>query len=341
MIADLTVLQETFVPRGELFLHRHSELERLARSLKPVERGQAGETVVLYGPSGTGKTTTAKAAIEQLAAEVPAVTTAYIDTWQNTTRGSVLHSLVDDLLTAPDIHRTSTPQEEIYQRLRDLDRQAVVIMDEVDQLADEGILRDLYELPNVTPILIANRESDLFSGLEPRIRSRLSVGFRIRFGQYSDQEVFDIIQKRAEHGLRKGAVNRDQLRAIATAASGDARRAIVTLRLAARDAKENGLMEIDDTIVQDAIEHGTIAVRQKSISRLDRHQRILFEIIEQSGNIAPSTVYERYRERVRDELDEEPRAERTLRKYLKKMQHYNLIESSGASQNRRYSTVTA
>ncbi|MFB6185807.1 MAG: hypothetical protein ABEI86_02930, partial [Halobacteriaceae archaeon] len=60
---------------------------------------------------------------------------------------------------------------------------------------------------------------------------------------------------------------------------------------------------------------------------MDRHQRILYEVIDRSGPIAPSNVYHEYRQRVREELDEEPRAERTLRKYLKKMQHYHLIES--------------
>ncbi|MFB6133579.1 MAG: AAA family ATPase [Halanaeroarchaeum sp.] len=144
MIEDPTVLQETFVPRGELFLHRHRELERIARALQPIEHGRPGETVFLFGPSGTGKTTTAKAAVGQLEAEVPAVETSYIDTWQQTRRGSVLYSLVDDLMQAPDIHRQSTPQEEIYDRLREMDHQSVVVMDEVDHLAVESgsVLRE-------------------------------------------------------------------------------------------------------------------------------------------------------------------------------------------------------
>ena len=339
MIENITVLQESFVPRGELFLHRHRELERLASAFKPLESGRSGETVVLYGPPGTGKTTTAKAAVEQLSEAVPEVATAYIDTWQNSQRGSVLHSLVDDLLRAPDIQRRSTPQEEIYERLREFDRQSVLVMDEVDQLANEGILRDVYELPNLTPVLVANRESDLYSGLEPRIRSRLSVGVKIKFERYSDTEVFDILQKRAEHGLRPGSISRDQLQRIATSANGDARRAIVTLRVAARDSAEEDSSSIAEEIVSGAIEHETVTVRQKSISRLDRHQRVLYEVIKQSGRIAPSKVTEKYRERVQQEIDEEPRAERTIRKYLNEMQEYNLIQSSGASHNRRYSAV--
>ena len=210
-------------------------------------------------------------------------------------------------------------------------------MDKVDQLADEAVLRDLYELSNVTPILIANRETDLYGGLEPRIRSRLSVGIRVRFKTYSDQEVFDIIQKRAEHGLSPEACSREHLNRIASASSGDARQAIVTLRVAARMAEGRGLASITDDVVEEAVEQGPVAVRQKSLSRLDRHQRILDEVIEGSGPIGPSKVYHKYRERVRKEIDQEPRAERTLRKYLKKMQHHNLVESSGASQNRAYS----
>ncbi len=71
--------------------------------------------------------------------------------------------------------------------------------------------------------------------------------------------------------------------------------------------------------------------KSKSIDKLNAHQKVLYDIIASEGEIAPGELYEKYREEV-----DEPKVDRTLRKYLKKMDHYRLIESKGEGRWRKY-----
>ncbi|MDQ2049041.1 AAA family ATPase [Natronolimnohabitans sp. A-GB9] len=41
-------------------LHRHDELQSLSRLLAPTEHGQRAEDILIYGPSGVGKTASAR-----------------------------------------------------------------------------------------------------------------------------------------------------------------------------------------------------------------------------------------------------------------------------------------
>jgi Cdc6-like AAA superfamily ATPase len=58
MIADARPLQPEFVP-GDV-RHRDGEIDALTSGLQPIAAGRKTEPVLLYGPSGTGKTCIAR-----------------------------------------------------------------------------------------------------------------------------------------------------------------------------------------------------------------------------------------------------------------------------------------
>ena len=64
MIRDAQVLQPEFVP-GDI-VHRTSEVNGLSAALDPVTRGKQGETTLLHGPSGVGKTCIARYMTDKL-----------------------------------------------------------------------------------------------------------------------------------------------------------------------------------------------------------------------------------------------------------------------------------
>ncbi|TYL35812.1 AAA family ATPase, partial [Natronococcus pandeyae] len=128
-------------------------------------------------------------------------------------------------------------------------------------------------------------------------------------------------------GLVENAIRDVQLRRIADAAAGDARIGLSILR----SADQAGDEQITDEQIDTAIPAGREEVRQKSIETLIHHQRVLYRIIEDHGEIEPSKLYDAYRERV-----EEPKSDRTVRNYLTKMVHYNLIIADGTSRDRIY-----
>ena len=330
MIRDARVLRSQFVPTD--VVHRDAELNHLASVLNPITHGELADPALLTGPSGAGKTCLARFVTDQLQQETLDVTIQYVNCWQAYSPFRTIYHILDGLGKTLNIHRQSTPKDELVARLREYDgAPCVVILDEVDQLEDRSILYDLYELPQFSTMLITNREEDLFADLDERIVSRYRGCERVPFERYRLDELVAIMQARANRGLTEGAVNDDVLARIANAAAGDARLAISILRGAARTAQDEQLTRISPEIVEDAIPQAHSEIKRKNLETLTPHQQTLYEIIKGGEEVAPSGLYNAYRERV-----ENPKSDRTVRSYLTKMDRYGVIEAEGTSRDRIY-----
>lgn len=331
MIRDARVLQDDFLPKE--VVHRHAQMNRIAAALEPVVEGDKPQDAFLTGPSGSGKTCIARFSLDRLQEQLLEVDTHYVDCWQHSNRFRVLYKVLEGVGTTYDIHR-STPHDEMLQRLESLTEPYVVILDEVDQLEDADVLRELYGVPQITTVLVANRAEDVHRTLDERLQSRLRGCERVRFDAYGDDELVSILADRVEWGLEPGSVTDDQLETIAAAAAGNARDAISVLRSAARHAERANADAITDEFVEQAIPEARAAVRQKNVERLNAHQRVLYSLVCDAGELSPGTLYSRYRTAVDD-----PRTERTCRNYLAKLQRYNLLTASGDGRNRVYRPV--
>ncbi|MFC6716784.1 Cdc6/Cdc18 family protein [Natrialbaceae archaeon GCM10025810] len=332
MIVDGRVLREDFVPSE--VVHRHDEVNRLSGGLEPLLSGEHPETAFLFGPTGVGKTCIARYTVERLQEQLPDVRVAYVNCWQEYTRFRVLYRVLEAVGRTIDVHR-STPKDELFQRLsRTDDRPVVAILDEVDQLEETAALYDLHRLPHVSLVLIANREEELFASFDDRVRSRLRAGVRVQFDRYGTDELTAILDERAAQGLEPGVVTESQLRRIADAAAGDARVGIGILRSAALTADRRGLEAITDEVLVEAIPDARSAIRRKTLEGLIEHQRVLYDVVAEAGEIEPGDLYEEYERRVDD-----PKTHRTLRNYLTKMVHYDLIEAVGERRGRTYRVI--
>lgn len=334
MIRDARVLNTKVVPRD--IVHRTHEVNALSSALEPFTDGELGENTFLYGPSGSGKTCIAQYVVEQLRENVLDLNHQYVNCWEDYSRFKTLYRVLEGIDRTLDIHRQSTPKDELLQRLREYDGAPyIVILDEVDQLEDKSVLYELYRTPGLSLVLIANEEASLFDPLEERLTSRLRTIARISFDRYTVDELVSILDDRVRWGLRKDAVTTDQLETIANAAAGDARVGIETLRVAARRADQQGLETISDTVIDDSVSEAKAEIRQRNVEMLTDHQQVLYEIITERGEVAPSDLYEAYRTRVDD-----PKSDRMVRNYLRKLERYNLIKATGQNRGRTYCSVS-
>ncbi|TYL40157.1 AAA family ATPase [Natronococcus pandeyae] len=332
MIVDGRILREDFVPSE--VVHRHDEVNLLSETLEPLVSGGRPEPSFLFGPTGVGKTCIARYTLGQLREQVPKVRIAYVNCWQEYTRFRVLYGVLEAVDRAIDVHRT-TPKDELFQRLAGCDEQPiVVILDEVDQLEGTAALYDLHRLPHVSLVLIANREDELFASFDDRVRSRLRAGTRVRFDRYGTDELVAILRERTAKALEPNVVTDAQLERIADAASGDARVGIGVLRSAARRAERERCETITDEVLEAAIPDARTEIRQKTVDGLIEHQRVLYDVIADAGEIEPGALYEEYERRV-----DAPKSNRTLRNYLTKMVHYDLIAAVGERGGRTYRLV--
>ncbi|MFC6838390.1 Cdc6/Cdc18 family protein [Halomarina ordinaria] len=333
MITDARVLRADFVPRD--VEHRDSEVDALSAVLEPLASGEPSDPAILLGPSGAGKTCISQFTLEQLRQAVLDIEVQYVNCWQNYSEYRVLYRVLEGLGKTIDIHRQSTPRDELLERLRQYDGPpCVVILDEADQLEDKRMLYHLHSLPQFTLVLIANEEAEIFASADERVTSRFVGAERIQFDRYSVPELIAIMDARVRWGLQPDVVGEGTLRTIADVAAGDARAALSILRNAARHADQKGVERITPDLLEAAIPDARLEVRRKNVDTLTPHQRTLYELIEETGTIDPAALYEEYRSRV-----ENPKADRTVRNYLQKLARYNLIRIEGTSRDRRYCRV--
>jgi orc1/cdc6 family replication initiation protein len=334
MITNARVLRPEFVPRD--VVHRDAEVSHLSSALRPITDGNPAETALLCGPSGAGKTCIARFTVKRLRENALTVDSRYINCWEDYTRFKILYRLLEGVDRAFDVHRQSTPKDELLERLRAHEGPPyVVILDEVDQLEDTGVLYDLYRTPGLTMVLVANGEEELFSWLDDRLVSRLQTATRVQFEKYTLDELVSILEDRVRWGLQEGVITTDQLATIADAAAGDARVAIGTLRTAARRADQQDTESISDEIIREAVPEAKAEIKQKHTEKLTPDQQTLYEIIAEQGGVASGELYERYRDRVT-----EPKTKRMVRNYLQKLRHYNLIIAEGDNRGRTYHPVS-
>ena len=333
MIRDARVLRAGFVPRE--VEHRDAEVNHLSSVLEPITNGEPADTAIVTGPSGVGKTCVSKFVTERLREEVLDVEATYVNCWRNYSRFRTLYQILDDIGATIDIHRQSTPHDELIDRLQQYDGpRTVVILDEVDQLEDPSLIYDLHSMEQFAVIYIANKEEELFSRVDDRLVSRLRSSEHVRMDKYHNEQLYDILSVRTKWGLENGVITDEQLYQIADAAAGDARLAIGMLRSAASTTDRENHEEITNDILLDAAEDARAQIKQKSLDSLTLHQRVVYDIVRDHGPLGPSEIHDRYTEAVDD-----PRTKRTVRTYLSKMAQYNLLEAEGTSRDREYSLV--
>jgi len=334
MITNARVLQSEFVPND--VKHRPAEVSHLSDTLRPITNENRPVPSFLYGPSGAGKTCIAQYTVNQLRENVVDLNTQYVNCWEDHTRFQTLYRVLVGVGDTHDIHRRSTPTDELLQRLRDYDGpQYVVILDEVDQLEDKELLYDFHRIRNLTMILIANREEDVFSEFDSRLNSRLQTCTRIRFKQYSLDQLITILEDRVRWGLEPDVISSSGLEIIADYAAGDARVAIGLLRNAARHASQQAEGTITENIIDTVVSETKSEIRQKTTDKLTAHQQVLYNLITEADRIGAGELYTAYCQAVDD-----PKTRRTMRNYLSKLQQYNLITAAGNTKDRTYSVCS-
>ncbi|MDL0133554.1 Cdc6/Cdc18 family protein [Halobacterium salinarum] len=335
MFARHHVFDEGWVPED---LHsRNGELQALADVLDDLARGwQAPQPVLLSGPPGAGKTASARYVLHDLE-ETTTVRTALVDAWTAHKPYQTYAALLQELGKA-GIVQPQTPHSVLRDRVRDAtpDSGVVVVLDEADQLDDPGLLRDLDAMTGIAVVAIVNDEQGFRDRLD---RTSSTVDWResIPFGPYSERELVDILRPRASRGLQISYSRTGALQEVAARAQGNARVAIQGLRAAAEHAHENGQTTIQVEDVEAGIEAAVAQIRRKTRSRLQRHERIVFEVLAELGESRLGEVYEAYRDRIGDDANGRGR----VSDYLGKLASYNLVAAEGEKRGRTYRVVAS
>jgi len=266
VFSDKGKLSPRYIPR--LLLHREEQLNTLARIFDVHDLSRTYLTPVqLVGGVGTGKTCTAIRFAEQLTerAIVKAVDLKHVYVNLKLQGGSqvVLYRYLVEK-AAPEAYSGSMSAEELIRGLvNDLVRNRkylLITVDEIDYFikhTKEHLVYDLTRLNELSPgeasavvgVIFIAKGKDYHSYLEKAEISTLGR-YSIDFPTYTASQIYDIIEKRAEESIKRGAISEEVIRYIADLTAekpvnGDIRHALDLLLYSGNLADNRGSERIE------------------------------------------------------------------------------------------------
>jgi cell division control protein 6 len=180
-------------------------------------------------------------------------------------------------------------------------------------------------------VVICHEPERWFSRLDPGVRDRFRAGTQIDLDRYSVSELADILERRAEAGLRRDVWMRAQLEAIADERAGVARDAIQSLRAAAEIAEERGHDTIRASDIERGYKRADRDIRLANVGSLPFAYQFIYELVRAFGPISSSKLYDladEHQDAVWDgRPSRPPSTNRARRKQLAKLREYDLIRT--------------
>ncbi len=347
IIKDKRVLRDSYIPSS--LPGREEQISTFHNILSDLIIDSPPDHTSFTGKPGTGKTAVAKHVIEKYKKEYPGLRAkfVYINCSQANTAYRVMYQLNRALQVL--VPPSGYPYDVLYDKFMDaftqLGKRLVVVLDEVDLLVrrDGGRLlyslsRLNYELPeqlSLSLVVISNT-ADFLERLDPRTRSSFEPT-KIIFPPYKQPQLYQILHQRAELGLKPGTWENEALHIIAAKVaqeSGDARRAIDVLRMAAELAEREGAKKLTVDHARKALE----TVNEEEVAIIVRtlplHHRLilaaianLMELKERGrvDRISTGRIYREYKERA-TKIMVMPLTMRRVSGILRELEAQGLIE---------------
>lgn len=265
IFADKAVLRSTYIP--ENLPHRVEQIATLADILSTALKEKAPTNILIYGKTGTGKTTTVKYVSKQLEemARTSNCPLIYINCELFYTQHRVLGYLARFFNKRVPVF--GWPTDEVYSELKERidteDRYVVVILDEMDKLVtkeDEvlyNLLRINSDLNKARVSVIGISNNLTFSELlDQRVKS-LSGMKEIVFPAYNAGQLKDIMTERAAMAFNYSALDDAVIPlcvALAAKQDGDAKYALDLLLISGEIAERSKSKKVSEEHVRIASE---------------------------------------------------------------------------------------
>ncbi|MFX0013073.1 MAG: Cdc6/Cdc18 family protein [Promethearchaeota archaeon] len=345
--------------------HREEEMKSLVNYFRSIitEPASSSRKVVLYGPVGTGKTVVSRAfgadLTKYLKAEhkpgEPSFRFFHVNCRKTKTPHLILTSVLRQLV--PGFPLRGFSFDELLRMfsllLYEQNLVTLLVLDEIDYLISDERSDFLYALSRIEEgdakiredhfsnfpnnndesrfnLLCCTRDKHFRHHLDSSTASSLGRNF-INFPPYTRNHLFDIINSRAELGLRKECYDDELLDIIAGLAEeyGDARFAIELLWRAAKLADRNKSEQITTEHVRKAV-ISVLPIEKSVVEDLNTHQKLLLLSIAKLLSINRTSVttpeVKNSYLSICEEAGARPRRQTQIWAYLKDLERLGLIQ---------------
>jgi cell division control protein 6 len=355
LVKDPRVLDFSYVP--DQLPHREPQMKVMSALFSPVLDGPVSQTAFFLGPVGTGKTCLAHRFCQDFAAAGKGhkvIDYRIINCRDKRTNLKVVSELVKTYQPLMSKGHAISDLLDIFRK--DLEKRKahfVLVLDEVDALMLMDGPELIYLLTrfdegrpggggSLSLIMISTK--NVLNNLDTATMSTFKKSHIINFGSYSEDELLDIVKQRVSLGLHPGVMPVKIMEEIARMAadSGDARRAIEVLQVAAAYADEQGRPKV-------SIEH--VRMAKASVAKVDvepyifgleRHKKLallgIARGLKRKTEVTMGEAEKNYAV-VCEEVDETPRSHTQFWKYVRDLSAVGIIDTQHSGRGVQGSTT--
>ena len=361
---DRSKLDESYIP--EKLRVRSAEADLLInRYINRLREGTSSTDITLIygsiGKVGIGKTMLSKFVGRKLEALTGKLGIGFKHVYINVYSAPSLHQILSLITTqlglgfsvrgSAAIEALKAITDYLYRRNLNL----LVILDEFQSLLMSPrvsedhlylLLRVYEEIPpfdgiNRISFLLVSQDFRVLSLMRERIpQVESQVGFKLHLRPYTSEELYEILEQRAEEAFHRNAWDPYMLGLIADSygyseekgGDGSARKAILTLRMAAERAEAEGRARIEESDVRWALSENAAAyIPLSELRGLSTHKLLILLSVanltlSQGGFITTGLLRDKYVE-VCEFYGEYPRGNTQFHTYLKELVTSGLLEA--------------
>jgi archaeal cell division control protein 6 len=354
IIKNRQVLTIDYVPDKLLF--RTKESTAIAQSLSVILKKGRPSNLLIFGKPGTGKTAVVKNVIEHLYKKTNELNinlkVPFINAKNSNTPYKILYEIAELLGINKEgkmqVYFTGLSMSEATDRILDFIRRrsikVVIVIDEIDSLVNRKGDDILYNFTRANERISSDQFISLIGisnsltfkdKLDPRVKSSLSEE-ELVFNPYTIEQLKQILIDRCklafyDNVIPIGVIN--LCAAIAGRETGDARKAIDLLRVAAEIAERSMTLKINEDHIRSAQQKIDRDTNYEILRNSTLHSKLVILSILKSKNGSTGEIYTIY-QYFCSKIQQEPLTQRRMTQIVGELDQLGLITTNIVNQGR-------